>query len=322
MEPPRTSQRAGGLCRERFGRTTPGTRSRGLAVESRKVPGVQRCAASLGRTDTGPNEGSGPRNLTRLEKHVLTRIPSKKAPEKRELLVNPGVCERPSRTTNAPDAGPSRDGRRVCASRRRGWVLGILFRLPRRRPALRRRHLRGQRLLPPRADEIRHPPVHRHQGQAGPLLPRAPAAREARARARTGVLDQVHGAVQPLRRDRRRPRRARASQATRRHTRRWPAGMLRPHRAARGCQLGSGREHHRTLGPRHRDVYHQLPQRGERQELDLAGPVRGEGGVRGEPHRGPAAVRPTRVSHRFARSARRTPRGGDHGGRHGAQDHR
>ena len=64
--PAHVSARAAG-CRERFGRrrrdAVEGTR----AVESLKVPGVQRCAASLGRTDTGPNQGSGPRNLTRLE---------------------------------------------------------------------------------------------------------------------------------------------------------------------------------------------------------------------------------------------------------------
>ena len=99
---------------------------------------------------------------------------------------------------------------RLPPPRRRGWTLGYLLRLPRRQPEVRGRHLRGQRRVPPRAHGIRHPTLHRHQGPARPLLPGAPAAGQARAGARPGVLDQVHGAVQPLRRDRRRPRRPRA----------------------------------------------------------------------------------------------------------------
>ena len=134
-------------------------------------------------------------------------------------------------------------------------------------------------------------------------------------------MDQVHGAVQPLRRDRRRPRRPRAPQTTRRHPGCRAARVLRTHRKTRGGQLRVSRRHHRDVGRIHPMLHHQLTVRGRRQELDLARSVRGKGGVRRGSHRGKKTMRPARVLDRYEKQLDTRTDARDHRRRHGTQDH-
>ena len=93
------------------------------------------------------------------------------------------------------------------------------------------------------------------------------------------VLDPVHRAVQPVRRDGGRARGPRAPAASGCHPSRRRARVLLPHRASGGGQLRARREHDRDVRFEHENVHPQLKKRGRVQELDLAGFDRGVGVV-------------------------------------------
>ena len=83
--------------------------TRGGISESSRCPAVRR---EFGTNGHGTKRGFGTQEFDTAGKTRADSDPIEKAPEKRELLVNPGVCERPSRTTNAPpmQALPATDG--------------------------------------------------------------------------------------------------------------------------------------------------------------------------------------------------------------------